>query len=52
MSILSKKQKNHFWENGFVTIDNAVTSEQLLKLNNIIEKMTIMPKKIRKAMLL
>ena len=35
MPILSKKQKSHFWENGFVTIDNAVTSEQLLKLNKV-----------------
>ena len=35
MTILSKKHKSHFWENGFVTIDNAVTSEQLLKLNKV-----------------
>ena len=35
MSTLSEKQKNQFWENGFITIADAVTNEQLLKLKKV-----------------
>ena len=35
MSSLSETQKTQFWEDGFITIANAVTDEQLLKLKEV-----------------
>ena len=35
MSILSEKQKNQFWADGVITIENAATTEQLTKLREV-----------------